>query len=228
MKKTFTMYFKALFILGVCIVIAIMINLIVNSKGTTIQIDKKMACAGMINTSFTADGFKEAKKEEIEAKRLEQERLAKEKAEREEAERKAKEEAERKEKEEAERLEQERLAKEKVKEDYDTGSWETGLATAYGGYSDAAIADNQRTATGATVTESSMGVAIPVAWGRSDLYGHKVLIEYGGDVVEAVINDCGGLAGGARSLDLQPGVFHEFGYDSCNSWGVRTVRYKII
>ena len=114
-----------------------------------------------------------------------------------------------------------------TKENDDYG-WETGIASAYGGWSDAQIVSNARTATGEAVTEYSMGVAIPLAWGRSDLYGHTVLIRYNGQTVKAKINDCGGMGGGSRRLDLQPGVFHEFGYDSCDEWGLRTVEYKIL
>ena len=73
-----------------------------------------------------------------------------------------------------------------------------------------------------------MGVAIPLAWGRRDLLGHKVEISYGGKTVTAVINDLGGMGGGSRALDLQPGVWRAFGFGSCNSWGVRTVKYRIL
>lgn len=114
------------------------------------------------------------------------------------------------------------------KEEKHEEKWSVGVASAYGGWSDAQIDSNARTATGDSVTENSLGVAIPVSWKRSDLYGHKVLIEYNGDVVEAVINDCGGMGGGSRSLDLQPGVFKSFGFDTCDSWGLRTVKYKIL
>ena len=60
------------------------------------------------------------------------------------------------------------------------GNWKSGVASAYGGFQDASIADNQRTATGDLVTENSMGVAIPMAWNRRDLYmnKHTVYIRY--------------------------------------------------
>ena len=107
--------------------------------------------------------------------------------------------------------------------------WSSGVASAYGGYGDAPIIDNQITATGDAVTESSMGVAIPMAWSNfRSYYGKKVVIEYNGKYVTATVNDCGGMANGARHLDLQPGVFKAFGYDNCNDWGLRTVRYKIL
>lgn len=111
----------------------------------------------------------------------------------------------------------------------DTTGWRSGPASGYGGYGDASIADNQRTATGAAVTEYSMGVAIPMAWGNTrSYYGKKVEISYNGKSVIATINDCGGMNGGQRHLDLQPGVFRAFGFDNCNSWGVRTVKYRFL
>ena len=108
----------------------------------------------------------------------------------------------------------------------DTSGWKSGVASAYGGKTDPGCGST--TATGAKVTENSMGVAIPMAWGRRDLLGHKVMIAYGNKVVTATINDVGGMGGGSRALDLQPGVFRAFGFNSCNSWGLRTVKYKIL
>lgn len=114
----------------------------------------------------------------------------------------------------------------KTTSDVDTSGWSSGVASAYGGKTDPGCGST--TATGAKVTESSMGVAIPMAWGRRDLLGHKVMIAYGNKVVTATINDVGGMGGGSRALDLQPGVFRAFGFNSCNSWGLRTVKYKIL
>lgn len=107
--------------------------------------------------------------------------------------------------------------------------WKSGVASAYGGFQDASIADNQRTATGDAVTESSMGVAIPMAWNRRDLYmnKHKVFIKYNNKIVQATINDCGGMGGGSRALDLQPGVTKAFGVVGASNWGLRTVEYII-
>ena len=107
-----------------------------------------------------------------------------------------------------------------------TANWSSGKASAYGGATDPGC--GSITANGSRVTESSMGVAIPLAWGRRDLLGHKVMINYGGKTVTATINDLGGMGGGARHLDLQPGVWRAFGFNSCNAWGVRTVKYKIL
>lgn len=162
--------------------------------------------------------------------KIEEERIA--------AEKKAEEERKRKEEEARiaaeKKAEEERIAAEQaaaaavVSYNVDTTGWSTGVASAYGGYGDDQIQSNFVSATGEAVTESSMGVAIPMAWGRSDLYGHKVLISYGGKTVTAYINDCGGMGNGSRVLDLQPGVFKAFGADNCNAWGLRTVSYKIL
>ena len=60
------------------------------------------------------------------------------------------------------------------------------------------------------------------------LFRPHVQISYDGMTVYAVINDCGGMGGGSRSLDLQPGVWKAFGYSSCDDWGLRTVSYRIL
>ena len=107
--------------------------------------------------------------------------------------------------------------------------WREGIASAYGGHSDATVADNQRTATGAPVNEYSMGVAVPMAWPNFRSYfGHQVEIVYGGKTVIATVNDCGGMGGGSRHLDLQPGVFKAFGFEDCYAWGLRTVKYRFL
>ncbi len=112
--------------------------------------------------------------------------------------------------------------------DSSTG-WKTGVASAYGGSSDPGTPNPGTTATGAVCNDSSMGVAIPMAWSNYRSYfGHAVEIKYGGRTVVATINDCGGLGGGSRSLDLQPGVFKAFGFSTCQDWGLRTVSYRIL
>ena len=184
--------------------------------------------AGLDTGKTTAQIEEEArKKAEEEAKRKAEEE-AKKKAE-EEAKRKAEEEAKRKAEEEAAaaaEAEAAAAAESQVSYGVDTSGWSTGVASAYGGASDPGC--GTVTANGSIVSESSMGVAIPLAWGRRDLLGHTVLISYGGKTVTAVINDLGGMGGGSRSLDLQPGVFRAFGASSCNGWGLRTVQYKIL
>ena len=161
--------------------------------------------------------------EEEARKKAEEE--ARKKAE-EEAKKKAEEEAARKAAEEEAAAEAAKAAESQVSYDVDTTGWSTGVASAYGGATDPGC--GTITANGSTVSESSMGVAIPLSWNRRDLLGHTVLISYGGKTVTAVINDLGGMGNGSRSLDLQPGVFRAFGADSCNGWGLRTVSYKIL
>lgn len=110
--------------------------------------------------------------------------------------------------------------------DPDAG-WKTGVASAYGSKSDGTL--GAHTATGALVTETSMGVAIPMSWPNYRSYfGRSVEISYGGRTVIAVVNDCGGMGGGSRSLDLQPGVWKALGASSCYDWGVRTVSYRFL
>lgn len=177
--------------------------------------------AGLENGKTKAQIEEEERKKAEEEARKKAEEEARKKAEEEEARKKAEEEAAAKAAEEAARA-----AESQVSYDVDTTGWSTGVASAYGGATDPGC--GSVTANGSYVSESSMGVAIPLAWGRRDLLGHTVLISYGGKTVTAVINDLGGMGGGSRSLDLQPGVFRAFGADSCNGWGLRTVQYKIL
>ena len=112
----------------------------------------------------------------------------------------------------------------------DSGAgWKTGIASAYGGSTDPYTPNPGTTATGDVCDDYSMGVAIPMAWPNfSSYFGRTVQISYNGMTVYAVINDCGGMGGGSRSLDLQPGVWKAFGYSSCDDWGLRTVSYRIL
>jgi len=104
---------------------------------------------------------------------------------------------------------------------YDSIPWRSGLASAYGDD------PNEWTALGIhPVTQDSMAVAVPVAW--SYLLGRTIEIEYNGIVVTALINDTGPFAIWGRDLDLQPGVWKAFGFESTYDWGVRTVRYRVI
>lgn len=96
------------------------------------------------------------------------------------------------------------------------GEWKSGVASAYGGVSDPGAGST--TATGEAITETSMGVSIPMSLpDYRSLFGHTVQIKIGDKVVIGRINDCGGLDGGARALDVQPGIFHAFGYGSCQA-----------
>lgn len=184
-----------------------------NNTKSYIKHEEVEVHAGLENGKTTAQI------EEEERKKAEEE--ARKKAEEEETKKKAEEEAAARAAEEAAKA-----AESQVSYDVDTSGWSTGIASAYGGATDPGC--GSITANGSYVSESSMGVAIPLAWGRRDLLGHTVLISYGGKTVTAVINDLGGMGGGSRSLDLQPGVFRAFGFDSCNGWGLRTVQYKIL
>ncbi|MDR3053399.1 MAG: hypothetical protein LBU48_06025 [Coriobacteriales bacterium] len=100
------------------------------------------------------------------------------------------------------------------------GDWITGLASAYD------VDAGTSTATGATVTSSSMGVAVPAEWRY--LLGSSVEISYNGMTVTAIINDTGGFLRYGRDLDLQPGVWRAFGFSDQNDWGVRTVKWRIV
>ena len=105
--------------------------------------------------------------------------------------------------------------------------WQSGVVSAYGSTSDGTL--GAHTATGAIVSESSMGVAVPMSMPNYRSYfGRSVEISYGGRTVVAVVNDCGGLGGGSRALDLQPGVWKALGASSCFDWGVRTVSYRFL
>lgn len=57
--------------------------------------------------------------------------------------------------------------------------------------------------------------------------GSYIEIYYGGMTVVAQVTDRGPYIGG-RDLDLAPGVFYAFGFDSANSWGVRSVSYRVL
>lgn len=104
--------------------------------------------------------------------------------------------------------------------------WHSGEASAYGSTSDGTL--GEATATGAIVTQSSMGVAVSMSMPNyRDYLGCSVEISYGGRTVVATVNDCGGF-GGSRVLDLQPGVWSALGASSCEDWGVRTVSYRFL
>ena len=103
------------------------------------------------------------------------------------------------------------------------------MASAYGGKTDPNTPNPGTTATGAVCNDSSMGVAVPMSLsGYRKLFGRTVEISYGGKTVYATVNDCGGLGGGSRALDLQPGVWKAFGFSSCKAWGLRTVSYRFL
>lgn len=73
------------------------------------------------------------------------------------------------------------------------------------------------TASGATVTPTSMGVAM-----KKMRLGTVIEISYKGKTVRAVVNDRGPYAGN-RQIDLQPAVAHALGFS-----GVGTVGYRVV
>lgn len=109
------------------------------------------------------------------------------------------------------------------------GDYKTGTASAYGGFSDKGTPNPGRTASGAVCDDNSTGVAIPMSLPNYRSYfGRTVEIVYNGKTVYGTVNDCGSMGGGARALDLQPGIFKAFGYPDCFAWGLRTVKYRFL
>lgn len=82
---------------------------------------------------------------------------------------------------------------------------------------------------GGTATSSG----IPLDWYTPTVaspwlpLGCYVEISYGGMSVVAQVTDRGPFVGG-RDLDLSPGVFYAFGFGSADSWGVRSVSYRVL
>ena len=73
------------------------------------------------------------------------------------------------------------------------------------------------TASGATVTESSMGIAM-----RTIALGTKVELSYNGHTCYATVDDRGPYVGD-RQIDLQPAVASALGFD-----GLGTVGYRVV
>lgn len=113
----------------------------------------------------------------------------------------------------------------------DLSGFRTVMASAYGGSSDPSTGAHATTATGAACNDSSMGIAIPLSWSnRASYYGRTVEISYNGRLVYATINDCGNMDKFGCEIDLQPGVWKALDPNctTCNQWGHRTVRYRIL
>lgn len=105
----------------------------------------------------------------------------------------------------------------------DDATWMTGYASAY------SLADNtgwDATASGETLTDDSMTVAVPAS--QSYLLGRTVEIRYNGITITARVNDTGGFAKYGRVLDLAGGCWKAFGFSSVNEWGVRKVSYRFL
>ncbi|WP_085830494.1 RlpA-like double-psi beta-barrel domain-containing protein [Collinsella vaginalis] len=97
-----------------------------------------------------------------------------------------------------------------------SSGWLTGTASYYG------IGDGfmgGTTASGETVTETSMGIAM-----LNVPFGTKVEISYGGRSVIAYVNDRGPYTAG-RVIDMQPAVARALGFLSV---GVGTVSYRFL
>ena len=110
-----------------------------------------------------------------------------------------------------------------------TSGWMTGIASAYGGSTDPNTPNPGTTANGTVCDDWSMGVAIPLSTPNARSYlGRSVEISYNGMTVVATVEDLGGMGGGSRKLDLQPGVFKAFGFNTCQAWGLRTVSYRFL
>jgi hypothetical protein len=101
--------------------------------------------------------------------------------------------------------------------------WNTGSATAYGPTSSAIW----RTADGSDLTNTTVGVAVPIEW-KSKLFGKTLEIEDKGIQIRAKVTDVGHFLKNGRSLDLQPGVFKAFGFNTASAWGVHTVRWRVV
>ncbi|WP_251211983.1 coiled-coil domain-containing protein [Adlercreutzia murintestinalis] len=113
----------------------------------------------------------------------------------------------------------------------DLSGFRSVVASAYGGSSDPSTGAVATTATGAICNDSSMGVAIPLSWSnRASYYGKTVEIVYNGRLVYATINDCGNMDKYGCELDLQPGVWKALdpSCTTCNQWGHRNVKYRVL
>ena len=113
--------------------------------------------------------------------------------------------------------------------DTSDGTWSSGIASAY------SIADNDDgkgnfgvtdTASGVDLSSESITVAVPES--ESWRLGQIVEVCYDGKVVIATVTDTGGFAKYGRALDLAPGVYKAFGFDSVTDWGTRTVSYRFL
>lgn len=105
----------------------------------------------------------------------------------------------------------------------DDGEWMIGSASAYSPESNTG---GNATASGETLSESSVSVAVPAS--QRYLLGRTVQIRWNGKTVNAKVTDTGGFAAYGRVLDLAPGVYKAFGFSSANAWGVRVVQYRFL
>lgn len=103
------------------------------------------------------------------------------------------------------------------------GEWMFGSASAYDVSSNTGF---DQTASGETLTDTSMTVAVPAS--QRYLLGRSVQIRYNGVTVTARVTDTGGFAQYGRVLDLAGGVWKAFGFSSTSDWGVRMVQYRFL
>lgn len=117
----------------------------------------------------------------------------------------------------------------RISPDVHDGTWSSGVASAY------SITTNDdgngnfgvtTTASGIPLTNSSVTVAVPAS--QSHLLGRICQICYNGETVIATVTDTGGFESMGRVLDLAPGVYKAFGFDSYSDWGTRTVYYRFL
>lgn len=102
------------------------------------------------------------------------------------------------------------------------GTWMIGMASGYC----LASSPTNITASGATLTDDSVTVAVPSS--QRYLLGRSVQIRYGGKTVTALVTDLGGFAAYGRALDFAGGVWKAFGCSSADEWGVRAVQYRFL
>lgn len=113
----------------------------------------------------------------------------------------------------------------------DTSNMRTVVSSAYGGSTDPNTPNPGITANGSVCNDNTMGIAIPKSWSnRTSYYGKKVEITWNGRTVYATINDCGNMDKYGCEIDLQPGVWKALdpSCTSCNQWGHRTVKYRVL
>lgn len=103
----------------------------------------------------------------------------------------------------------------------DFTGWNIGIASAYSLES----ADNwSLTASGIPLDNYSYTVAVPAE--KSSLLGSRVEIGYDNLSVDALITDTGGFGPLGRDFDLSPAIWHRFGADTEEEWGIRSIYYR--
>ena len=105
--------------------------------------------------------------------------------------------------------------------------WANYTVSAYGGSSDSTMPNPGTTATGATVDDDSMGVAISSSVENYRSYfGKTVEITFNGKTTYAPINDV--VSSPAVNASIQPGVMKALGFYTVQSFGKRTVSMRVL